>query len=68
MELISTNLRRLWHCYKFMCSLLSKATHPVDFMKPSLIQKLAYKVKYISHINEGLIMFLWEFKNNIFLK
>ena len=29
----------------------------LDFIKPNIIQKLAYKFKYISHINGGLIMF-----------
>ena len=56
--------RRLWHCCKFLCSKLSKATELIDFMKHSVIRKLLYKVK----INGGLIMFLWEFRNNIFLK
>ena len=43
-----------------MCSILSKATQPFDFIKPNIIQKLAYKVKYISQINGGLIMFFLE--------
>ena len=40
-----------------MCSILSKATQPVDFIKPNVIQNLANRVKYISQINGGLIMF-----------
>ena len=28
----------------------------LDFIKPNIIQKLAYKFKYISQINGGLIM------------
>ena len=52
-----------------MCSILSKATVPVDFIKPNIIKKLANKVKYIGQINGGLIMFFFqEFKNKIFLK
>ena len=49
-----------------MCSTFSKATKTFDFIKPNLIRKLANKVKYISQINRGLIMFFWKFKN-IFL-
>ena len=62
MELIS--LCRFWHCCKFMCSILSKATQPVDFIKPNIIQKLANKVKYINQINGGLIIFFFFFKNS----
>ena len=28
--------------------------------------KIAYKVKYISQINGGLIMFFWKFEKKIF--
>ena len=37
--------------------MFSKDTQPFDSIKCNLIQKLAYKVKYISQINGGLIMF-----------
>ena len=50
-----------------MCSILSKVTQPVDFIKPNVIQKLACKVKYISQINRGLIFFP-ESEDKIFLK
>ena len=33
----------------------SKATQLFDFIKLNIIQRLAYKVKYISQINGGLI-------------
>ena len=54
-----------------MCSILSKATQPVDFIKPNIIQKLANKVKYINQINGGLIIFFFFFKkikNKIFVQ
>ena len=51
-----------------MCSTFSKATQPFDFIRPSLIRKLANKVKYISQINRGLVMFFWKFQKNIFFK
>ena len=57
MKLILTYWRRFWHCCKFMCSILSKATQPTDFIKPNVIQNLANRLKYISQINGGLIMF-----------
>ena len=57
MKLISTHRHKLWLCYKFLCSILSKGTQPFDFIKPNVISKLTYKVKYISQINGGLIMF-----------
>ena len=59
MELISTHCCRLWHSCKFKCSLFSKARQPFDFIKPNVIRKLAYKVKYISQITVGLIMFFF---------
>ena len=51
-----------------MCSIFSKATQLQDFIKPNVIRKLAYKVKYISQINGGLIMFFRKFKDRIFFK
>ena len=51
-----------------MCSIFSKATQLQDFIKPNVIRKLAYKVKYISQINGGLIMFFRKFKDQIFFK
>ena len=47
-----------------MGSLFSKATQPSDFIKPNVIRKLAYKVKYIGQINGGLIMFFRKFENS----
>ena len=35
----------------------SKGASPFDFIKRYVIPKLSYKVKYISQINDGLIMF-----------
>ena len=49
-----------------MFCIFSKAIQPYDFIKPNVIQKLAYEVKYISQINGGLIMFFRKFKNKIF--
>ena len=43
-----------------MCSIFSKAIQPLDFIKANIIQKLAYKVKYISQINGGLITLFLE--------
>ena len=40
--------------------MFSKATQPFDFIKPNVIEKLDEKLKYISEINEGLIMFFSE--------
>ena len=37
--------------------IFSKGTQPTDSIKPHVILKLAYKVKYISQINGGLVMF-----------
>ena len=36
-----------------MCRIFSKTTLPFDFIKPNVIQKLAYKVKYISEMVVG---------------
>ena len=55
MELMSTH--RLWLCYQYLCSTFRKGTQPFDFMKRNIIRKLATKVKYVSQINRGLIMF-----------
>ena len=43
--------------YRFLCSVFIKSTQTFDSMKPSVIWKLTYKVKYISQINGALIMF-----------
>ena len=56
MVLISTHRHRLWHCFTCMFGIFSKAIQPYDFIKPSTIRKLSYKIKYIG-INGGLIMF-----------
>ena len=45
---VSTHCHRLWLC---------KGTQPFDFIKRNVIRKVAHKVKYISQINGGLIMF-----------
>ena len=57
MKLISTHSRRLWLCYKFLCTIFSKGTQPFDFIKRNVIQKFGCKVKYITQINGDLIMF-----------
>ena len=59
-------MTQFWPCCKFMFSIFSKAVQPYDFIKPNVIQKLAYKVKYISQINGGLIMFFRKLKNKVF--
>ena len=59
MELISDYIR-IVDCgfiIKLLCSTFSKDTQPFDFIKCNIIRKLAYKVKNISQINGGLIMF-----------
>ena len=43
----------------------SKATKPFDFIKPNVIQKFDNKLKYISEINEGLIMFFFPGNSRI---
>ena len=68
MELILAHWRRLWHCCKFMCSIFNKAIQLFDFIKPNVIRKLAYKVKYICQINGASIMFFRKIKNKIFFK
>ena len=48
----------MWHFCKFICSIFSKATETLDFIKCNIIQKLAYKSqKYISQVNGGLNIF-----------
>ena len=37
------------------CCIFSKGTEPFDFVKKNVIQKSAYKVKYISQINRGFM-------------
>ena len=61
MEFISRHRHSLWYC-KFMCCIFSKATQPFDFIKPNIIQNLAYKVN-ISQINVGSI---WNFRIRFF--
>ena len=39
------------------CSMFSKCTQTCDFIKTNVIWKLTYKVKYITQINGGFIMF-----------
>ena len=51
MELISIHWHRLLLCYKF------HVMQSFDFIKCNIIQKLACKVKFISLITGGLIMF-----------
>ena len=55
-ELKSTNRHILWLVTNF-CSIFSKGTQPFDFIKRNVIRIIAYKVKYISRFNRGLIMF-----------
>ena len=60
MELIAIHSRRLWLCYKIIRSIYfnkGTQTFDFDFIKRNVVQKLAYKVKYSSQINGGLIMF-----------
>ena len=62
-NLILTHGHRFRLCSKLMCSRFSKATQPLAFIKHNIIRKLAYKVKYVSQINGGLIIFfleIWE--------
>ena len=40
----------------------NRLSRPTDLIKPSAVQKLANKVKYISQINGGLIVFYWKFE------
>ena len=57
-ELISAQFRS-WLCYKFLCSMFSQGTqnHLISSNAIYIIQKVAYKVKYIDQINGVLIMF-----------
>ena len=64
--LITTDLCRLRLCYKFLCSIFSKGKQPFDFIKCNILQKLAYKVKYISQINGGLLMFFGNLRITFF--
>ena len=45
-----------------------KATQPFCFIKPTIIKKLAYVVKYITQFNGGLIKIFWKFENKIFFE
>ena len=65
-DLVSTHWHRLWQCYKFLCSIFSKATQPFDFIKWNIIWKLGYKVKYISQISRTLIMFFTNSRIKLF--
>ena len=56
--------RNVDHGFMINFCIFSKGTQPFDFIKPNVIQKLAYKVKYINQINGCLIIF---FLNLIFL-
>ena len=60
--LLSIHWHRLWHCCKFMCSIFGKSTKPFAFIKPNIIQKLAYKIKYISQTMNAFR----KFESNIF--
>ena len=45
-----------------MFSIFSKGAQPFGFIKPYVIWKLNYNVKYVTQTNGGMIMF---FKNSI---
>ena len=66
MELISTHGLTLWLCYKFLCSLLSKSAQPFDSIRRTIIWKLPYKVKDISQISRGLVMFFRNLRIRFF--
>ena len=51
------SLTKFWLCYSLLCRNVVKDIQPFDFIKRNVIQQLAYKAKYISQINGGLIMF-----------
>ena len=60
MDLNGVNIKSLtkfWLCYGLLCRNVVKDIQPFDFIKRNVIQQLAYKAKYISQINGGLIMF-----------
>ena len=40
----------------------NQLSRPTDLIKPSVVRKLANKVKYISQINGGLIVFYRKFE------
>ena len=52
-----TDWHRLWPSHKFLCRIFSTGKQPFDFIKRNIIRKLASKVKLISQINDGLILF-----------
>ena len=66
MELITTHCSKLEHCYRFLHSIFSKGTQPFAFIKCNVIQRLASKIKCISQINGGLIMFFGNWRMRIF--
>ena len=65
MELILIHWHRLWHCCKFMCSIFSKTTQPLDFIKATIIRKL-------QHIESNILVKLMEvwscFFENLWIK
>ena len=75
MHLISNWLNSYYHFIDFDCGfvinfcvvyLFSKSTQQSDFLKQNIIRKLTYKVKYISQINRGLIMFFTKSRDTFF--
>ena len=66
MDLISAHSLRLWLCYKVLPSLFSKGLQPFDSIKCTLIQKLAYKIKYNCQIKRGLILFFRNLRIRFF--
>ena len=46
--------------------MFSKGIQPFDFIKYNVIQKLAYKVQYISQINGDLLMFFGNVRIRFF--
>ena len=59
MELIAIHSHRLWICHQFLCSIFSKILQQFDFITQHkfVIRNVIYKVKDISQINGGLLMF-----------
>ena len=46
--------------------IFSKGTQPFEFIKCNIIQKLAYKFKYISQTNGGLLMIFGNLRIRFF--
>ena len=62
------SLTLLWLYYKYLRNIFSKGTQTFNFMKPNVIWKLSYRVKYINKINGDFRFHVfWKFKNKIFL-